>query len=462
MAEAAFNPDKFIAETQPVAPAQAQAFSPDKFLAETEVDPNKLKGQELLDFMHSGKDQSALGRANMKDLPAAAGQLLDYPGGLMRTGLASVGGLLTGNPNAVTEDDVKKAFVGMAPRSSEYMKRLGVPEGPSMDVPFIGKTTARDAGGFVADMGVDPLSYGSVVGKGFRPLSEAAEGAGKAAYKSGLKKVDERLAERGAKPLSDVLIENGMPTGTTKTIAEEAKNINSASLEARKSLYEKVKEIGEKVDIGGAAKRAKKYLADMIDMDDPGLEEVAKKLQERLDKYTSKGFIDVDKASRWKTNIYNSLPQSAYDQHGRMIPQVQEFMKRLGADFRQAIIDAGEKAQKGLGQEIDKANETMGSIIQAKKPLAMQVRRAETPNLVTTVDGMLAATSAAASHDPIMTAKIMAVKKASDLAKTTYARTKGGKGLVNLGKTGLLDDASRQGLVRLPDNKKGLVNDRAD
>lgn len=413
-------------------------------------DPNSLKGQALLDFMHSGKDQSALGRANLKSLPGAvpdaAAHAFGLIGGFSRTAIAGTAGLLK-DQNPVTKEDWANAMISKAPSTDEYMQRFGVPEGPSVLGPFSRGPSMRSAVGFLGDVATDPLTWAASAGKTIKPISEGVESLGKSVYKSGLKKVDERLIERGVKPLSDVLLEHGAPTGTTKKIAEEAKNINSASLSEREALYEQVKAAKEKVDIGAAAKKAKKYLAEIVDADDPALEEVAKQLQDRLDRYTAKGFIDVDKASRWKTNIYNSLPQSAYDQHGRMLPQVQDFMKKLGSDFRQAIIDAGEKAEKGLGNKIDKANETMGSIIQAKKPLAMQIRRGETPNLVTSVDGMLAAGTALASHDPTTTAAIMAAKKAADLSKTTYARTKAGKGLIRLGKTGLLEGVSSHGLI---------------
>lgn len=409
-----------------------------------------LKGQDLINFYNSGKDVSARGRQGLGEVAESAGRLADYGGGLVRTGLAGVGGLVTANPNVVTQRDLINAATGHAPKSSEYLGRLGVPEGPSIELPYFGKTSARDVGGFLTDVVTDPTTAAAKVGK-FNPVGEAVESVGKKTYKSGLKKVDERLAEKGAKPISDVLLEAGK-TGTTKKLAKDAEAIGKEALAKRQEIYDVVKQSGQKIDVGGIAKRTKEKIAKMAE--DPGLRSTAQRLQDMLDQYAAEGFVDIDKASDWKSNLYNALPESAYDAHGKLKGPVAQFQKTFANDFKNAIIEAGEKASPGLGKQIDTLNETMQSTISAKKPLAMQVRRAETPNYVTSVDAMLAAASGAASQDPLTTAGILAAKKSADLAKTTWARTKAGKGLMRTGRSGI-----PQGLLNRSLINTGLVDE---
>jgi len=192
---------------------------------------------------------------------------------------------------------------------------------------------------------------------------------------------------------------------------------------------------------------------------DPGLKPMADSLQETLDRYKAGGKVDIGTLSDWKTNLYNALPQAAYDANGRLSAPAKQFQKALASDFREAIVDAGNKAEKGLGDKIDSINDKWGSLIQADKPMTMQIRRGNTPNLITPVDAMLTGVGTMATHNPIETLGLLAAKKAADASKTTFARTTAGKGLLDVGKSGLLDSAIRQELAVDRDKKKrGLLS----
>lgn len=365
------------------------------------------------------------------------GQVLDWPGGLVRTGLASVGGLMQGKTNVVTEKDVGDALHGQAPKSSEYMNRLGVPEGPSANIPWVGPVSARDVWGFAADVATDPMTALAKGYKGLKvnPVGEAAEATGKYTYGAGFKKIDERLAEKGKPLLSDLLLEEGAPTGTTKQIAEKTKAMSGDLAKQRGTLYNQATEKGVTVDLGFPLKNAESTLAKMGK--DPGLRDMADNLSEKLAAYKKEGKVPISDLSDWKSNIYNMLPDSAYGPNGVVKGPAKEFQKDLAKDFRQAIIDAGNKAEDGLGDKIDRVNEKWSTLIGSEKPTQMQIRRGETPNLVTSVDAIL-------SGHP----GLLATKKAADAAKTTYLRTKLGKGLMNAGANG-----SAQGLVN-----RGLID----
>lgn len=377
---------------------------------------------------------------------------LDLPGGAVRTGLANVAGLISGKGNIVTEKDLGNMAAGKAPTSAEYMERLGVPAGPSVSLPVFGDTSARDAAGLVGDIVTDPLTAISKSVKALRPASTAAESVGKAVYKSGLKKVDERLAEKGAGSIADVLLEEGK-TGTTKKLAKDAKEISKNLGKERDALYQKATEKGVSIDMGFPLANAENELKKLAS--DPGLAPMAEKFGELLERYKKSGKVDIKTLSDWKTNLYNALPEAAYDQHGKLKGPAQKFQKALASDFKQAIVEAGNKAEKGLGDNIDKINEKWATVIGADKPMAMQVRRAGTPNLVTSVDAMIAGLGGAATGIGPTTGAL-ALKKAADASKTTYVRTKAGKGLIDLGKTGLLDNAGRRGLIN---TRRGLMEE---
>lgn len=388
---------------------------------------------------------------------------LDYPGGFVRSGLASVAGLAGGNTNVVKPDDLMAAAKGKAPGSAEYLTRLGVTPGPSLkDIPAVGQmlpdVNLRDAEGFGLDVATDPLSAIAKGAKALYPESKLAAGAaaalkspstvteaaGKSMFKSGLKKVDERLAEKGAAPLSDLLLENGK-AGTTKQLSKDTNALSKAAQDERGLLYDKANASGVTIDPGRELQSADETIAKM--KTDPGLRPMAEKLEDLVNSYKDEGRVPISKASEWKSNLYNALPESAYDAHGKVKGPAAKVQKALASDFKNAIVDAGNHVEPGLGNKIDALNETMQTGITAKRPLAMQVRRAETPNLMTSVDGMLVGAGALATHNPIETAGLLAAKKLADASKTTYVRTKGGLGLVNAGKSGLLNDPVRRGLI---------------
>lgn len=446
MAEA-FNPDKFLAETAPPVAqglriqtnSNVGAFDPDKFLAETGPAQKAWGDRSLDDKFASLKNPTQEDKA---DALKGAGQILDYPGGLMRTGLASAAATVSGKPGLINDKDVSAALRGQSPTSAEYLERMGVSEGMKVPdwVPLVGGATQRGVEGFALDVATDPLTLLSKGSKAARPIGNATEKAGEKAYKSGFKKIDERLLEKGKESLSDILLKEGAPTGTTRQIAEKTGEMAKGIAKDRADLYKKATEKGVTIDLGYPLENAEKKLAKL--REDPGLREIAEKLEEKMLAYKNEGKVPIDKLSDWKSNLYDSLPQTAFGPDGQLRGPAKEFVRAMSEDFRKAIVDGANKAEKGLGDKIDALNNKWSSLIAAEKPTAMQIRRGETPNAVTAVDAIL-------SGHP----GILAAKKAADVSKTTYARTKLGKGLMESGKSGILDSVARQGLLKK--KKKG-------
>lgn len=442
MADVAFDPDKYLAEKGGSAQAQPQGFDPDKYLAE------KSGGQP--GFMD--RPLPIVG-ATPKDVLHGAGKALDYAGGLVRTGDAAmlpyaapfIPGLRHAGsiPQVVTKEDVGNAFKGEAPKSSEYMQRMGVGEGPSAF-----GVNARDVGGFAADMATDPTGpllragksipyVGKTLGLMGEGAGQAAEGAGESIYKSGVKKIDERLAENGKGSLGDLLLKEGAPIGTTKTLKKAAEGIATDAKAARGEAYQKATDLGATLDLGFPLKNAESKIAEIADK--PNMEKTADGLREFLEGYQKKGKVPLDKVSEWKTDLYNSLPDNAFGKNGKIKGPFKQFEKALSQDLKEGIEQAGNSAENGLGDSIKEANDKMGTVLSAKKPLDMQIRRGVTKNPVSMVDAILAKVSPEA----------LAAKKTVEGANTTMGRTLMGRGLMDAGQSGLADSLVRRGLINM-------------
>lgn len=372
----------------------------------------------------------------------AAGRVLDYPGGFMRAGLAEAAGLASGQGSVVTPADLKNAAVGKGPNSEEYLRRLGVSEGGSLNFGNM-KISQRDITGLALDIASDPLTALSKMVKAFPYLEKlinvpgkASEALGEAAYRSAFKKIDEKLAEKGGGSLSSALIEAGAPTGTSAQMAKKVDDMSNVMGKLRQGLYDKAAQKGVSIDTAFPLKRAEAVLENM--RRDPGLRPAAEGLQELMDSYKGEGKVPIDLMSQWKTSLYDALPQAAFNGQGKLKGPAKQFKAALAADFREAIVGAGNKAEKGLGDSINAVNEKWGTLLNASGPLAGEAKSAG--KLGAMIDGAVLAAGGL---------KGAAVKKSYDLATSTYAKTKVGKALIEAGKNDFANRLTRQAVKNL-------------
>jgi len=354
---------------------------------------------------------------------------LDYPGGLARTTIAQAAELIPGiSKDLVTKEDWGKAFHGQAPKSSEYMERAGVPEGDVVNYPLVGDVSSRDIAGFGVDVVTDPLTAIAKTAKfGTNILDRGVASVGTKIYKSGLKKIDQAVLEKGAKPFSDLMLEHGA-SGTTNQIRKSSEELLSSTKSARDELHTIADVAGVKVDPAVAFKSAIDE-AVRLGEKDPGLADLATKLKEKFMTYVNHGPVPLSQASEWKTNLYNAMPESAFDKFGKLKGPAQRIEKLATGGLRDEIINTANKAAPGLGEQINKTNETMQTILAARKPLKIAAKSAKSVNMVTPVDAILGGLGATATHDPVWTAALVGTKKLADLSKTTAARTVAGKAM---------------------------------
>jgi hypothetical protein len=413
------------------APAPADTSELDQFVASYKP-PSDTSDLDAFVKGHAAEPEES---TTMKALKTA-GKVLDYPGGLVRAGVGRVLGL-------GGEELSKAAVEGNAPTSAQLLEKAGVDEGPNYQVPGLGHVSLRDVEGLALDIASDPLTAvtklakeAPYIGKLINAPGEAADTVGKWLYNSAFSSVDAKLAKKGVEPVSALMAERGV-TGTAKQVEQKATEIAGEMSNFRQSLYNKADQLGAKVDLANPniTKRTDGVIAAM--KKDPGLAPQAAELEAMLQRYKNAGQVSLADASEFKTNLYNALPASAFDGFGKAKSTAMRFKAALASDLRQAIVDAGEQADKGLGDAIAKTNDKWGLLISAKKPLNQM---ANSPG--SGLGHMVDATLLGSGHVPAYLGK-----KATELATGTYARTKLGAALSAAGRDGVVSDIARRALI---------------
>jgi hypothetical protein len=384
-----------------------------------------------------------------------AGRGLDYMGGVMRTGVANSAGMLKAaaegkNPLApenmiVKPEDLKAATYGKAPSSAEYLKRMGFGEGKSISLPFVGKISERDVEGLALDIATDPLTIFAktlkeipYIGKLLKAPGQAAEALGDMTYKSGLSKVDAKLAERGKGPVSEILKEEGK-VGTTAKLAKDVDDLANSMGKIRGELYDRVNQAGVQVDLSKGFSRTEAVIDKLRRDPTPHNIALANEFEEMLNGYKNRGTAPIDLVSEWKTSYYDALPKSAFNPANKLTGVGKQFKGALAEDLRQSIIQTGEKADKGLGHAIDKVNNKWGILIEAKNPMKKQANQAAAKSFLDKLDFVLAA----ADHS----GGLALAKKGAEALNTTVAKTVMGKAMMEAGKRGVADALTRQAVI---------------
>jgi hypothetical protein len=197
------------------------------------------------------------------------------------------------------------------------MQRAGVPEGAIAHLPVIGDVSTRGMAGFAADVATDPLTALSHAEKfGANAADLGTKAIGEKMFKSGVKKIDQAVLEKGAKPLSNVLMENGI-SGTTNQIRNSSEQLLKDTKSSRDIMHEAADSAGAMVDPNIAFKDALDRATSLGERD-PGMREIADKIKDKIQLYMDHGPVPLSQASEWKTNLYNALPENAYDKFGKL------------------------------------------------------------------------------------------------------------------------------------------------
>lgn len=410
---------------------------------------------EFADALNSQSDQSGQDQAPSESPGLlsqgldAAGRALNLAGGVTRAGLAEVAGMgaqaLQGkNPldeqQVVTPEDIKNALKGKGPGWAEYLRRMGVSEGGSISA--LGqKVTLRGAEGLALDIATDPLTQiaklakeSPYLAKLFNSPGKASEAVGEALYKSALPAKAQGAAQAMIEGVPEAGIA-GAPVGGAEQLAKKAGEMSQAIGKVRQGLYDRATQLGVSIDAAHPLERAESVISGMTK--DPSLRPLADTFTEMLDAYKAEGKVPIDLVSEWKTNLYDSLPANAWN--GPKLRNVSKMFKSaLAADFREAIVGAGNAAEKGLGDSIEALNNKWGTLLSATQPLQKAAQATGGGSLGRMIDGAVLATGGI---------KAEAVKKGYELMTSPYAKTLAGKALMAAGRSGLATGVTNQAII---------------
>jgi hypothetical protein len=431
-----------------------------------------------------GVDNAAKGMGEALEF---AGKVIDYPLGFIRTGVASLAN--NERNHVVNPSDWKKAREGMAPRLKEYLERAypnvkarlsdvvpgyadpfteeGAPwyqpeKGGPLDI------TATGFAGFAGETAMDPSAWGPLLAKRMpgaklrealkavsRPTGAVGEVAGKTMYRKGLKEMDHvaKMSKKGDHAFSDVMWDRDI-YGTNGMIANKATDAMYELYERREQIIQAAKQLGVKIDSFESLDDAMNYAARL--RLDPNTREAGEALDDLILEYwqtgpDKKGVVDPELATQFKTSNSKSAGDGSYKKHAKPNPD-DVGHKQIARGYKIAIEDQVDDAARNIPNapfkegELRNVNEELGILLDTAKTLDNEAIKGQRKNFVTSIDAILGG-GALMSADPREYAqKMILLKKAADLAKTTGARTTLGIGLKKLNRSEALYPLLKQRL----------------
>lgn len=309
-----------------------------------------------------------------------------YLGGLARTGVATA----TGQAGL---EDWKKAAVGEAPSSAEYLERAGVSPGPTFEVPLAkllvgheGKVSLRDIEGNLLDFATDPVARG--IGK--QATKSAAKAVDRAVEKTAgsFRKNAEKLAVNATgatgKQASEFAPGAGRELLDRKIvrfgdnqvkIAERAsKAVDQANQQIDDALS-KLDSAGVKVDVNALKERLRSKISTM--KSDPSQADIAKMLETEIGnideaiKASGSSQVQISQAELTKRG-YNRKAGNWAD------PEKGQAGKEMYQTYRQGVEDAAQAADPAtakLFEEGKKAYGILAPIRESAERRAAQVQQ---------------------------------------------------------------------------------------
>lgn len=398
-----------------------------------------------------------------------AGKALDYPGGVVRTGLGA-----TFQKN-VTGQDVLNALKGNPLSGDELLERAGESKGGSLSdiLPIYSNgpkhwyqpekggmldPTRRGAEGLALEMITDPLSLLALgtskaasmalkAGKELtpaekllqyttRPIGRGLEEAGKSRYASALRNVDESLKIAGKPPVSPVFIQNEMPVGSMQTLREKSKDLASKAGRDIGNIESEATSRGATVNMLPAMNDSMELSSEMRKSPHPNVQQAGQKLDDITASYLGQGEkVPVDKARAWSSEANKLASEQAFNpMTAGNVPFASEGNREIGQGLKGEVYNAIDKTTPELSDQYKLANKQYSSLSSkdAKRELKNASKVEKRKNGITLVDAGLGAGSLATPQ----LLPVLLGKKLMELGNSAYGRTATGKSLYNLGHYG--------------------------
>lgn len=447
--------------------------------------PDEQRELELLQSM----DTPVAGSGPIDYAADAALRALDYAPGLTRTGVAALLG-------QTTKDDLLKALQGKAPMLQEYAKRLGVPPGPSVSdfASSVPKGAPLDitTRGAVTGLGDMLLSPGAMVSaaRGLKnaalpaktaaqlrteiaaqaartptpirdaavgrlkdyamgsPIGGALEKAGKGYYKSAFSMEDFKNMSEGARPLSEIALENNV-WGTAKSLPGQFEKIHEKVGGKMQALENKAMSRGAMVrgaEFTGPVDKITKALSSKTAAKRSAARKVESDLNGLGELVTPEGKLPLDQVIEFKREQaqladklgeYGAIPRGTFE--GPLRGDV-------AGKARTGIENAMDEMSPGLGGKYFLTNRDSGAIQNTRAELLKRAKPSSFNELIPRFrDIPLPAGMVAAGFDPMVAATTAATSK---VLQTTPMKTGVGLGMYKLGRSGVVDPAIRESLLQ--------------
>lgn len=441
------------------------------------------------------------------------GRVMDYLGGNVRNAVAQGADLkdllrakLEGRePAPITkEGDTIRALKGDAPRSADYMERMGIPSGASasdllpMNYSAEGKgfslkkggpldPSVRGVAGFVGDQLLDPLTYlsgglsavakggdtaalkalllandsglnkgGKVLNAVLNPVESLSRSGSTSAYNKAFERAQAKVGET-PESLASVAQKTGF-YGSPQSAAEHFQGIKDTSGKGVGDTLSEAAKGGAVVDSEEALKPVLEEAARLKKLGTPEADSVAAQMEARVKqlKDTHGPTIPVDIANDAKamtnrhTNWGNSADSVANEAK-------KGFAEPLAAGVKKGVADSDKELYQRL-LDNSKRYSSVADAPDALQMIANQVPSQKGPLGGSQVDAMLAgmgAMGAMSGHESAMLPFL--AKKAGQSVMSFEGRTARGALLnkIGQGSNGITDEALRQLYEKLSANKSG-------
>lgn len=444
---------------------------------------------------------------------------LDFLGGATgRPLLAAALELATGKDVFKTKELEKAVDIttsDLFPSSDELFRRAGVPEGatfsqvfPSL---FEGKgegnilkpekgglldVSVRGAGGFLADVLTDPLTFLSLgtsalgkkgakqlakktkplsapqkaldtAGKFFlNPVSAPTTAGGKKLFKSGVSQASQAAEQVGKVDFTGTLLKHNI-VGTATQIQKKAAAVASKLKTSRDEILERADDAIEELAFVSPETKVlfetdelfSSFRKQLDDLAENGL--ISKSEIPKIEEDLIGSFLGATKplnpslVTQWKTEVGKRVRNSA-----RLTTKSNTTKDKIQLALEGSLRDAVERKVddvlgKGVGTEqLALLNNDLGNLLTARQTFASAAKKSQNQKALTTLDVILGG-GAFTFANPAFALQVLAAKKALELSRTTSFRTFVGGGLAKAG-TGrlsapLLDIAGRRAVTRQPD-----------
>jgi hypothetical protein len=424
----------------------------------------------------------------------AAGKGLDYARGatggpLMASAIEKVSGKKVVKPDEYA-NAAKLNNLSTYPKTDTMLERAGVPSGPSLAdatkwLPGVGgpliqkgdpmDITARGAAGFVGDAVSDPLTYLSFgankvakmlpeEGGMLRNLfnmpgvkqatavanapSAATSNIGKKLFSWGIQPIEQAGERFGKNEVADTMYKYGIK-GTGGQIEERLGQTAKKLKDARDGILSEADAAGATVPRDEAFKSFQDNLSKMVEDRRISPEEADALHKSAIGTFMTGEDPSTSLASQWKTDMYKSLPQKAYDVTKN--PNVGQSLNKQASNGLKTAVENTVEGTTGRGKELAKTNGELGQLLSVMPATSKYADMLERQPILSQWDMAAGFGGGLMSDNPAKGASLLAAKKLLQIGKMPVVRTNVGSALRTIGEGATapyLDTLVRQGTSR--------------